>query len=418
MNTTRNDALSSQHRVFFDASCRLCSGAADRWQALLARYGFEVLPLQGEVARRELGLDGRLPDEMKVISERGITGGSEALIEIARHIWWARPLALLGSIFFVRSMLQRAYGVLARRRHCLGNACLLTNRERSNSWGGWIFLIAMPLAVLPLRNHCPDWVFMWSFSVALFLGCKWLTWWRERGRRNPTLLRSLAYLLGWVGMDASQFLNPTTPVSKPTAHEWCEALAKTAFGCALLWGCSGFWSVDAVGVRGWCGLVGLAFVLHFGVFHLLALAWRAAGVDAQPIMRAPLLATSLAEFWSRRWNLAFHQLAEREVFKPLRRKLSPSLALLITFAVSGIIHDLVISFPARGGYGLPTCYFVLQGCGVLLERSNTGRRWGLTGSWRGRGFAWLITLAPIGLLFHSPFLARVILPFLKTMGAL
>ena len=106
------------------------------------------------------------------------------------------------------------------------------------------------------------------------------------------------------------------------------------------------------------------------------------------------------------------------MFKPLRRGTNLPIALLLTFAVSGIIHDLVISFPARGGCGLPTCYFLLQGCGVLLERSNFGARLGLSTGWRGRSFAWLMALAPIGLLFHAPFIHRVILPFLQAIGAL
>jgi hypothetical protein len=33
------------------------------------------------------------------------------------------------------------------------------------------------------------------------------------------------------------------------------------------------------------------------VFHLLSLAWRHAGVNAVPLMRNPMRATSLGEFW-------------------------------------------------------------------------------------------------------------------------
>jgi hypothetical protein len=47
-------------------------------------------------------------------------------------------------------------------------------------------------------------------------------------------------------------------------------------------------------------LPGLSLVLHFGVFNLLAGAWRLAGVDCRPLFLAPLESTSLAEFWGRR----------------------------------------------------------------------------------------------------------------------
>ena len=65
-------------------------------------------------------------------------------------------------------------------------------------------------------------------------------------------------------------------------------------------------------------MTGLMFVLHFGTFHLLSLGWRTIGVDARPVMHSPLRSTSLAEFWGRRWNTAFHELATRFTFRPLR----------------------------------------------------------------------------------------------------
>ena len=92
-------------------------------------------------------------------------------------------------------------------------------------------------------------------------------------------------------------------------------------------------------LEGWVGLLGLVFLLHFGVFHILALIWRRKGIDAQPIMRAPILSSSLAEFWGRRWNAAFHQLAHTYAFQPLRQRLGARGATLLVFLISGLIHD-------------------------------------------------------------------------------
>jgi hypothetical protein len=91
---------------------------------------------------------------------------------------------------------------------------------------------------------------------------------------------------------------------------------------------------------------------------------------------------------------------------------------MITFLVSGLIHDLVISLPAHEGYGLPTAYFTLQGLAMLFERSSMGQRLGL-----GRGFSgWLFTLTialgPAVTLFHPPFVQHVILPMLDAIGDL
>jgi alginate O-acetyltransferase complex protein AlgI len=87
------------------------------------------------------------------------------------------------------------------------------------------------------------------------------------------------------------------------------------------------------------------------------------------------------------------------------------------FILSGLIHDLVISLPARGGYGLPTLYFAIQGCGLVFERSTLGQRVGLGRGPRGRIFALGFTAGPAFWLFHPPFIRNVILPMLKAIGA-
>ena len=164
-------------------------------------------------------------------------------------------------------------------------------------------------------------------------------------------------------------------------------------------------------------MLGVVFILHFGLFHLLSLLWRRMGICARPVMRNPIGATSLAEFWGGRWNTAFHELAFRFTFRPLRRFTTPALAMLLVFVLSGLIHDLLISLPAHGGYGLPTLYFLIQGVGVIIERSRFGRFLGLGRGMRGWLFTFLITVAPVAGLFHPPFVKNVILPMLTAIGA-
>ena len=165
-------------------------------------------------------------------------------------------------------------------------------------------------------------------------------------------------------------------------------------------------------------MFGLILLLHFGTFQVVALLWQTAGVDARPIMAAPLRATSLGEFWGRRWNLGFRQLSHELIFRPLHRRLGTDAAGLLVFAVSGLIHDLVISLPARGGYGLPTMYFLLQGTGMTIEHSRFGKRLGLGQGVRGRCFMVVFLAAPVFWLFHPYFVLRVILPFMRAIHAL
>ena len=135
-------------------------------------------------------------------------------------------------------------------------------------------------------------------------------------------------------------------------------------------------------------------------------------------MSKPLLSRTLSEFWGKRWNLGFRQLAHEFIFRPLHKRTGVAVAGWLVFAASGLIHDLVISLPARGGYGLPTGYFILQGLGVTVERSALGRRFGLQDGVTGRTFAIVVAAAPAFCLFHPPFVLRVIIPFMHAIHAL
>jgi hypothetical protein len=219
-------------------------------------------------------------------------------------------------------------------------------------------------------------------------------------------------------MDAEAFLDAGKHPDKPNAREWLWATLKTALGVTLLWVVARRIPEEHSLLRGWIGLFGLIFLLHFGSFHLIALFWKAMGIDAEPIMSKPILSKSLSEFWGKRWNLGFRQLAHDFVFGPLYKRVGVAAAGLLVFVASGLIHDLVISVPARGGYGLPTGYFVLQGLRVTLERSNLGRRIGLQNGPVGWIFLVIVAAAPAFWLFHPPFVLRVILPFMRAVHAL
>ena len=165
-------------------------------------------------------------------------------------------------------------------------------------------------------------------------------------------------------------------------------------------------------------MLGLIFLLHFGSFDLLARAWQAGGICAEPIMRSPILSQSLGEFWGKRWNLGFRQLSHDFLFRPALPKVGIAGATMLVFLASGLIHDLVISVPARAGYGLPTAYFLLQGLAALAERSAPAQALGLQSGIRGWLWTVLVTAAPAYCLFHPWFVMRVILPFLGAINAL
>ena len=71
--------------IYFDGSCGMCSASAKRFEQIVSSRGFRFAPFEGGA-----------PDEMKLRTREGqILGGADAMIYIARRVWWASPLHYL-----------------------------------------------------------------------------------------------------------------------------------------------------------------------------------------------------------------------------------------------------------------------------------------------------------------------------------
>ena len=293
----------------------------------------------------------------------------------------------------------------------------MTSQQTSlAAYGRWLGLapaVAIGVA-LAAAWQPPAWVLMWVLAFAIFAAFKWLTYCEARvgGWAAPGLTQWL-YLFCWPGMSFNEFAQtPTARRQRNSTPSWIAAVAKTVVGAGLVWFAVPAISADAWLLRGWVGMVGMILMLHFGLFHLLALALQACGFDARPNMQTPVLARSLADFWGNRWNTAFNVLAERHGFRPLTPRLGPRAALAVVFLMSGLLHEVVITVPAGGGYGRPTAYFALQAIGIFLERLPLFR----SRPWLRRLFASVVLLLPLGCLFPPVFVRNVILPMLQAMG--
>jgi hypothetical protein len=260
----------------------------------------------------------------------------------------------------------------------------------------------------------PAWAVMWGLAGAIYLVCKWATW-RTADVRGIPWWRHAGYFGGWPGMDAVAFLTQSAP--RPSRREWTIATITFATGVAVIVSAAVFVPAHQPYLLGSAGMLGIVLTLHFGLFRLLSCAWRRAGVEARPLMDRPLASVSVTEFWGRRWNTAFRDLTHRFLFRPLTPWLGPRGAIAGGFLFSGVVHDLVISLPARGGYGGPTLFFAVQALAALLERSALGRRLGLGRALTGRVFTVCVVGLPLYVLFHPPFVERVIAPFITALGA-
>ncbi len=297
---------------------------------------------------------------------------------------------------------------------------LIKSREAAGQefWPAAVPLALMPAIVGVWLFDAPPWQMMWGMAVAIYLGFKWLSFATCDRRQRASRGWAVGYLLLWPGMDAKAFFDDRREVARPAIGEWLLAAVKLTAGLILIFVVAPREYPTRPFLAGWIGMVGIALALLFGLVHVASLAWRTQGVDAAPIMDWPPLATSLGDFWGKRWNLAFRDLMFRFVFRPLAGVVGTVGAVMGVFLVSGIVHDVPLSVPSRGGYGQPLLYFLIQGAGQLFERSHAGRAIGLGRGIRGRIYAALLVLGPLGLLFHAPFIYRVILPTLHAIGAI
>ena len=405
--------------IFYDRACSFCRELAQRFENVFAKRGFRFEPLQQEWVERRLNLTrAEALEEMRVLTATGqVFGGADAVIHLARQLWWGAPLAFLARLRFAHTALHRLYQWIAAHRTCaITHAATPSFPARTR----WIALATLPLGALATKPFVSAWIFMWLMASAIFFGCKWLALSnaiQRVGRVCP--FRAAAYLFAWPGMGAVRFLSPDlAPRCSGSELMKSAALAvlRILLGTSLLFVLARYASDRTL--AGWIGMIGMVLILHFGFFELASIGWRALRVDAAPIMNRPLRSTSVSEFWGRRWNAAFNDLAVRLVFRPVARGTTVVAATLIAFAVSGLIHDLVISLPAGAGFGLPTTYFLVQGLGVLAERSPAGKRLLLGSGIAGWVFTMLVVAGPTFFLFHPPFVRRVIVPFMKAIGAL
>jgi alginate O-acetyltransferase complex protein AlgI len=213
--------------------------------------------------------------------------------------------------------------------------------------------------------------------------------------RRLALGRALGYWTLWPGMDARPFAE-TRPPEGPGLMAW--GAVKMALGAACLLLRTGRPEIDVILI-----FLGIGLLVHFGICDVLAGFWRARGVAVERLFVNPVASRSLGEFWGRRWNLAFHAVARDFVFRPVARRRGAAAGILATFLFSGLLHEVLLSVPAGGGYGLPTGYFLLHGLLVLAER-----RWNL----KGRVWTLFWVLAPAPLLFHPWFVRAVVWPLL------
>ncbi|XP_074370087.1 long-chain-alcohol O-fatty-acyltransferase-like [Apium graveolens] len=131
--------------------------------------------------------------------------------------------------------------------------------------------------------------------------------------------------------------------------------------------------------------------VYIGLEVMLALcaiiAQSLLGVEVRKPFDEPLLSTSIGDYWGKRWNLISSDILRLTIFRPiynyvkkiLGRTWAYFLAIMATFLVSGLMHELLNYQLFRTGpnWGY-TYFFVMQGLCVVIEgelKKKFSSRW-------------------------------------------
>ncbi|MGH7884610.1 MAG: MBOAT family O-acyltransferase [Thermodesulfobacteriota bacterium] len=151
----------------------------------------------------------------------------------------------------------------------------------------------------------------------------------------------------------------------------------------------------------------LAFFLFYSFTELMSILfgiiYSKFRIFLPTVHNNPFRAKNLSDFWGNRWNIWVSTWLSQIVFKPLKR--NPKLAVMTTFIVSGLWHEVIINIPhliltGEKVFGFVTLYFIIQGLGVLISRRGFFRnRYMLSVI-----YLWIVVILPIPLIMNDAFM--------------
>lgn len=207
-----------------------------------------------------------------------------------------------------------------------------------------------------------------SAGLLFFVKLAALCWQFSETKKAPNGLGLLAFLFGWPGVRVDGFLKREKFPAATTGERFLESWLTLFLGIVIVLVAAYVGRGQSL-VANYAALFGTLCIVHLGLVEVVLDGWRLLGFTPQTQFDRPFLATSLRDFWSHRWNLAFVDMNKIFLLKPLKNKLPKSVLLFFIFAVSGVLHELAISYPSGASWGLPLLYFLVQGTGVVFEKT-------------------------------------------------
>lgn len=100
------------------------------------------------------------------------------------------------------------------------------------------------------------------------------------------------------------------------------------------------------------------------------------GIELEPQFNDPYFSTSLQDFWGRRWNLTATNILQPTVYRPtvclasrvVGRRWAPLPAVMATFMVSAMMHELIFYYLGRMRPNWEiTWFFLIHGVALTVE---------------------------------------------------
>ena len=277
----------------------------------------------------------------------------------------ARSLGAVAVAYLLSLAFQPALGLPRRGRWAVGSIVAVVVAATP-----WLVPAAAPVPRL---------------AVAIYAGVTVLKLWdlhvgAERGVR-PGSRETMAFLA-----------IPTSLVHRrkerlPRSRGWGDGVR---IGAASLVAGGSYGLLRQLGAVDWSGTPFLVehaakatafMVLAVAVFDFLAASARLLGGWSLDPVDRPWAARTPVEFW-RRYNRSITEFLREDVFLPAggrRRRVAP---VLVTFLVSGLVHEYIFLAVTGAIHGYQTAFFLLQGCAVALTvRIRPPRLLGIAGTW-------------------------------------
>jgi hypothetical protein len=193
-----------------------------------------------------------------------------------------------------------------------------------------------------------------------------LIWQTSDGAKFQSRLGAILFLCAWPGVSVSGFTD-RGEVNATTGSRFFEAWMTFLMGIGILVAVSLVEHGESTALN-YVALFSILLIIHLGLIEIIADGIRLLGFSPMSLFDRPYLSSSLRDFWSFRWNRAFVDMNKIFIMGPLRNKVPLALLTFSIFAVSGILHEIGISYVDGVSWGSPLLYFVIQGVGMEVEK--------------------------------------------------